>query len=161
MPPPLVHPATKTPAILSPTSMASASPSGASPKNGNGKLVNMQGGFLIRHSRLTALGILLCVLAALFAVEAKIGWFSPAGSANAQISYAKARPAEPPKAPASRLAPSPSIADPFAQTALLVAAVLSLAALAMQATLLFPRAPRLSASQGLSVSLFFRPPPAR
>src|SRR5438045_7704027 len=120
----------------------------------------MQGGILIRHSRLTTLGILLCLLAALFAVEAKIAWFSPAGSSTAQISYAKARPAEPPKAFPEHLTSPAPLPPEFAQAATLVAAALLLAIAATSVVRLAPVRPQVSASPGFSAALFFRPPPA-
>ena len=125
----------------------------------DGKLVNMQGGFLIRHSRLTALGILLCVLAALFAVEAKIAWFSPEGSASAQISFAKARPAEQPEALTQRFHSQTPPANDFAVTLALFAATLLLATPTI--LVVRPQAARwqVSASPGFSNALFFRPPP--
>jgi hypothetical protein len=119
----------------------------------------MRGGFLIRHSRLTALGIVLSVLAALFAMEAKIAWFSPAGSATAQISYDKACPAEPLKALHQRSNTSSPQAGDFARIATLLAAVLVLAPAAAVVLLLLPSASRPSASPGFSAALFFRPPP--
>src|SRR5271169_2844938 len=104
----------------------------------------MQGGFLNRHSRLTALGIMLCLLAALFAVEAKIAWFSPAGSAGAQISFAKARPAEPPKMPAQHFAsPTPPVHD-FDGTAILVAAIFLIAAASTLVVRLVPARPQVA-----------------
>jgi hypothetical protein len=42
----------------------------------------------------TALGIALCLLAAVFAIEAKVAWFSPAGSPSAQISASKLQTAD-------------------------------------------------------------------
>jgi hypothetical protein len=105
------------------------------------------------------LGILLCLLAALFAVEAKIAWFSPAGSSTAQISSDKARPAEPPKAlPERFILPAP-VPHHFAPTATLVAAALLLAITATSVVRLAPVRPQVSASPGLSAALFFRPPP--
>jgi hypothetical protein len=128
-------------------------------KSKNGKLVHMQGGFLIRHSRLTALGMMLCLLAALFAVEAKIGWFSPAGSGGAQISYAKARPAEPPKIlPQHFASPAPPARD-FDTTTILATAILLIAA---ASTLVIRRVParrQIAESSGFSSALFVRPPP--
>lgn len=115
---------------------------------------------MIRHSRLTALGMILCLLAALFALEAKIAWFSPAGSASAQISYAKARPAEPPKAlPQRFVSPAPQAHD-FAGTATLLAATLLISFGAAIAVRLVPARPPVAASPGFSPSQFFRPPPA-
>ena len=114
---------------------------------------------MIRHSRLTALGILLSLLVALFAVEAKIAWFSPAGSANAQISSAKASPAEPSKGLFLRAAwPAPPARD-FTETATLAAAVFLLAvASTLVVRFASPRL-RVSASPAFSASLYFRPPP--
>ena len=128
----------------------------AGPKSQNGKLLNMQGGFLIRHSRLTALGIVLCVLAALFAVEAKIAWFSPAGSATAQISYDKAQPVEP-----ARLLPAvlQASSDPAEMTVPVVSALLLPIAILGVAFLVSVNA-RLSPAPPF-FALFFRPPPAR
>jgi|SRR6185437_2046329 len=54
----------------------------------------MRGKLRLRHSRVTALGIALCLLAAVFAIEAKVAWFSPAGSPSAQISASKLQPAD-------------------------------------------------------------------
>ncbi len=39
----------------------------------------------------------LCILAVFFAVEAKLAWYSPAGSAFSDISAVKARPIENPR----------------------------------------------------------------
>jgi hypothetical protein len=127
----------------------------------NGKLLSMQGGFLIRHSRLTALGIMLCLLVALFAVEAKIAWFSPAGSASAQISFAKARPAETPRMPSQRfVSPAPPAHD-FAGTAILLAvAWLLLAAATAGFYPVVPARQQVCLSPGFTTSLFIRPPPA-
>jgi hypothetical protein len=119
----------------------------------------MHGGFLIRHSRLTALGIMLCVLAALFAVEAKIAWFSPAGSGNAQISFAKARPAEQPKGLAQRFHSQSPPSNDFAAEATLFTATLLLAVPAIVVVRPAPARWQVSASPGFSAALFFRPPP--
>jgi hypothetical protein len=54
--------------------------------------------------RLFAVGASLCLLAALFAFEAKVAWFSPAGTPCAQISAAKLRAADAPKLIAEVLA---------------------------------------------------------
>jgi hypothetical protein len=127
----------------------------------NGRLKDVQGGFVIRHSRLTALGIMLCLLAALFALEAKIAWFSPAGSTSAQISSDKARPAEPPKAlPLRFVSPAP-LAHDFAGTATLFAVTLLASVIAAMVVRQIPPRPQVAASPGFSPSLFFRPPPVR
>jgi hypothetical protein len=128
-------------------------------KSTNGKLKNMQGGFMIRHSRLTALGILLCLLAALFALEAKLAWYSPAGSAGAQISYAKARPAEPSKALPQRFASPDAPASDFAGTANFIPAALLLAVAPAFVLTIASAHPKVSVSPGFCSSLFYRPPP--
>src|ERR1700693_272133 len=60
--------------------------------------------------QLTVLGMLLCLLAALFAIEAKVAWFGPYGSPTAQISSAKLQPPDAPKIAAPIDAPSFPIA---------------------------------------------------
>jgi hypothetical protein len=55
----------------------------------------MQGKNLIDRWRFTGLGVVLCLLAALFSFEAKIAWYSPA-PAQAAISAAKLQPAKAP-----------------------------------------------------------------
>jgi len=114
---------------------------------------------MIRHSRLTAMGMMLCLLAALFAIEAKIGWYSPAGSADAQISYAKARPAEPSKALPQRVtSPAPPALD-SAGTATLLAAALLLSLTTALVIRLAPAHHHASASPAFRTALFDRPPP--
>jgi hypothetical protein len=54
----------------------------------------MRGKLRLRRSRVTVLGIALCLLAAVFAIEAKVAWFSPAGSPSAQISSSKLQAAD-------------------------------------------------------------------
>jgi hypothetical protein len=120
----------------------------------------MQGGFLIRHSRLTALGIVLCLLVALFAVEAKIAWFSPAGSASAQISFAKARPAETPKMLSQGFVSPATPAHDFAGTAMLLAIAWLLASTTVGFRRIVAARPKVCVSPGFTASLFFRPPPA-
>jgi hypothetical protein len=130
-------------------------------KRSNGKLLNMQGGFLIRHSRLMALGIMLCALATLFAVEAKIAWFSPARSASAQISFDKARPADPPKVLPTRFWVPAAPAYDLAGMMALASAVLHLTATAKGMARPAAFNSRISAFPGFSAALFFRPPPVR
>jgi hypothetical protein len=119
----------------------------------------MQGAGLIRHSRLTALGVILCLLAALFSVEAKLAWYGPAGSAGTQISFAKARPAEQPRMLPERFAwPSPPASD-FSGTAALIAFVLVFFAHPLSEFQKRPKNSGLPESSGFSSALFFRPPP--
>jgi hypothetical protein len=120
----------------------------------------MQGGFVIRHSRLTTLGMVLCLLAALFAVEAKIAWFSPAGSGCAQMSAAKLRPAEQPKLLPVRLTRPAPDAQTFVVSPALLASVFLLCALAAYAAPELLDRPGVAASPSFASVLFFRPPPS-
>jgi hypothetical protein len=106
------------------------------------------------------MGIMLCLLAALFAVEAKIAWYSPAGSAGAQISFAKARPAETPKMlPQRFVSPAPPARDFAGSTILLVLTLLvGLATLGWNRVI--PARSQVCACPEFTPSLFFRPPPA-
>lgn len=104
---------------------------------------------------------MLCLLVALFAVEAKIGWFSPAGSGSAQISFAKARPAETFKMLSQRFeSPAPPAHDFAGSAMILAAAWLLLASATVGLYRVVPARPQVSASPGFTASLFFRPPPA-
>ena len=47
-----------------------------------------------RHWRISALGALLCVLAAVFAVEAKVAWYSPNGRVRVELSSTKLQAAD-------------------------------------------------------------------
>ncbi|KAA6455711.1 hypothetical protein DYQ86_27225 [Acidobacteria bacterium AB60] len=106
----------------------------------------------------TVLGVLLCLLAAAFAFEAKMAWFGPAGSPAAQISASKLQPADAPKL-------TPPSHGPIFLTALIpeLAAFLVLVAMGRTATRIAQpeRPPLVPASPGFSPSLFFRPPPVR
>ena len=105
---------------------------------------------------LTVLGMFLCLLAAVFAVEAKMAWFGPDGGPTAQISAAKLQPADSPKVAAQGHLPSfPSIL--FQQ----IAVLLALASTSRRETFRRLSARELTApgSPGFFPSLFFRPPP--
>jgi hypothetical protein len=102
------------------------------------------------------LGTLLCLLTALFAVEAKVAWFGLDGSASMQISAAKLQPADAPKVTSPLDLPAFPIAW-FPQ----VAVVLALA-LAWRRESILPRRLNLCTVPGsprFYPSLFFRPPP--
>jgi len=118
----------------------------------------MRGGQSIRRSRLAILGIVLCLLAALFAVEAKIAWYSPAGSASALISSTKLQAADAPKLilhASSVLAP----ALHFIENAAVLSLALFWLALMSRAAQTAPARLQVSASPSFSPPLFFRPPP--
>lgn len=115
---------------------------------------------MIRHSRLTALGMVLCLLAALFAVEAKIAWFSPAGSGAAQVSAAKARPAEQPKPLPVRFTLLDAPSQDFARVEALLASVLVLVTAAVFFARVLPERKQVTLSPAHTAALFFRPPPS-
>lgn len=109
-----------------------------------------------RHLRITVLGALLCLLAAAFAIEAKLSWYSPDGNVRVAISSDKLQPADAP-----RLTVHPTI--PPAGVVLAVEALFLVGF-----TALFPQLTvfRGSAEIGLipvrlsfSPPHFFRPPP--
>jgi hypothetical protein len=120
----------------------------------------MRGGQSIRRSRLAILGIVLCLLAALFAVEAKIAWYSPDGSASALISSTKLQAADAPKliSRASSVPAPPALH--FIENAAVLALALFWLALMSRAARTAPARLQVSASPSFSAPLFFRPPPA-
>ena len=108
------------------------------------------------HWQLTVLGMFLCLLAALFAVEAKVAWFGPDGSPSAQISASKLQPADAPKVATPIDAPS------FPTAWLSEIAVILAFALNWRRISVLPRqrwSSRIPASPSFFPSLFFRPPP--
>lgn len=102
----------------------------------------------------------LCLLAALFAIEAKIAWFNPAGEAHYPIQSSKARPAD----TAAAITQDAPMQAPFPpQIFLLVVAFMA----ASPCILLWEQWRRavlhhIPAFSPFSFSpgLFFRPPPA-
>jgi hypothetical protein len=113
------------------------------------------------HFRRTFLASALCLLAFLFAVEAKTAWYGPAGGAASSISAAKALPASTPKLVQHGLSAShPSSAQ--TQLALIVVASASwIAAFAARAHGMILRhdLPSFNATW-FSPACFLRPPPA-
>lgn len=119
----------------------------------------MVGRLCDRRRRLTALGVMLCLLAALFAIEAKLAWFSPAGSPSAQVSAAKLQLADAPRHVSQALAaPDPQHFSAEVPVLLLFALLLTAAPV-----LLSPQdsRARVSASPGFYSPLFRRPPPQK
>lgn len=103
------------------------------------------------------LGMALCLLAALFAIEAKIAWFAPAGSPMVQVSAAKLQPADAARILAQALsAPSaPALRDVVEiQVVTLLSVTVSLIPVQVS------NAAELFAKPVSSPFLFFRPPPA-
>jgi cobalamin synthase len=124
----------------------------------------MQSRGLIRRWCLTALGVALCLLAAVFSFEAKIAWYSSA-PAQTEISAAKLQPAEAPRLVAQALfaqtsAPPAYFAHLDLQLAWLVVFALLAAALVARCCTDFDLTPTF-ASPGFSPFSFSRPPPKR
>jgi hypothetical protein len=101
--------------------------------------------------------MILCLLAAVFAIEAKLAWYVPDGGITAPISASKLQAADAPRRVAQAIASSlPVLHVPEIS-------VMLLAALAIGAERFTPpvetQPVKLLSSQ-LSPHLFFRPPPA-
>jgi hypothetical protein len=114
----------------------------------------------IRHRQLAGFGLVLCVLAALFALEAKLAWYGPAHSPSAQISSSKLQPTDAPRLVANAIAASDTVAAHFP-------AVLPILALSivLVATCVLPRSTGARQAGPFSFAftphVFFRPPPSR
>lgn len=111
-----------------------------------------------RRLRVTALGVVLCALAAVFAFEAKLAWFSPAHSPSAQISAAKLQPADAPRQVAQALSAPASLHLVPAEAPLLFGLAILIAA-AVPVPLVSRDRHKVSASPSFSPPLFLRPPP--
>jgi hypothetical protein len=123
-------------------------------------MIDMRTGYSVRHSGLAARGIVLCLLAVLFAVEAKMARYIPAGNASSQISSAKLMPAEAPKLIAHSIgAQAPAVPAFIEDLAPVVVALLYLATVSLIARAGRPSL-QFSALPSFSISLFFRPPPS-
>jgi hypothetical protein len=118
----------------------------------------MRGRLCEQRRRLTALGVVLCLLAAVFAFEAKLGWFSPAGSPPAQISSAKLQPADAPRLLAEALTAPASLQLVSAEALLLVVFTVSIATVAPFRGSVRDGV-RAFGSPSFSPPLFLRPPP--
>ncbi|HWE87278.1 MAG TPA: hypothetical protein VG267_20190 [Terracidiphilus sp.] len=109
-----------------------------------------------RHWRITALGAVLCLLAAAFAMEAKLGWYSSNGQARVEFSSIKIQPADAPRQIIQALATS-APASHFPEEL-----PLFLAFAALILVIFVPRPADFSAAlawSSFSPPNFFRPPP--
>lgn len=70
-----------------------------------------------RHLQVTVLGLVLCVLAALFSIEAKVAWYAPASSPATQISASKLQQADAPRLVAHALSSSDNPVPHFPEIA--------------------------------------------
>jgi hypothetical protein len=118
----------------------------------------MRSGLCFRRKRLSALGILLCLLAIVFAFEAKLAWYGPANSPSAQFSSNKLQPAESARQVAEALAAPFTVHQSAAQVSLQLALVVLIAAVPTTRRSIRERF-KVSASPSFSPPLFLRPPP--
>lgn len=104
------------------------------------------------------IGVVLCLLAALFAIEAKLAWYAPDNAPASQISASKLLAADAPRIVAQAVAFS-LLPLPYLDAIFLLALVLTAAAIEFvhRTPLGLPK-PR---AFDYSSSLFFRPPPIR
>lgn len=117
----------------------------------------MQCGSMARRNRLAALGILLCLLAAVFAVEAKLGWYSPNTTARVELSSSKLAGDDAPRL-VGHLVSTPAPVPGLVPQVLLLAAFI-LAVIAAFAVAPSPTLRQTSASSGFFPPQFLRPPP--
>jgi hypothetical protein len=122
----------------------------------------MPGVFIFQRSRRYALALFLSLLVAVFAVEAKMAWFSPAGSPECEIQTAKAWPGE----TSQMVARSASVANTFNLLIPAVLLLVSAACLNARTNLSIQETQNQAISlvaetQFHSPHLFFRPPPSR
>lgn len=109
-----------------------------------------------RPWQISTLGVLLCLLAAVFAVEAKVGWYSPNGPIRVELSSTKLQAADASRNVGQTLA-APAPVPHFPVELFLVlsfAALVPVFYIRRQADV--PAGPRWSA---FSPPHFFRPPP--
>jgi hypothetical protein len=104
------------------------------------------------------IGVVLCLLAALFAIEAKLAWYAPDNAPASQISASKLLAADAPRIAALAVASSLA-AQLFWPAILLLSMAFPVApiAFARLTAAHLPKPPSFS----FSPSLFFRPPPIR
>jgi hypothetical protein len=112
--------------------------------------------------RRTPLALGLCLLAFLFAIEAKTAWYGPAVGLGSSVRAAKAQPAATPRV-VEHGAPAPDPVHPHAFFAALppIAVALSSLCFSLQAQSEVPLSHFSQfAAAGFSFSGLFRPPPA-
>jgi hypothetical protein len=115
-------------------------------------------GFTMRRWQSSVLGLMLCLLAALFAFEAKIACYSPEGSPGIQISALKLQQTD-----ASRLVAEVFTARPTLPGSSINALIMTmvLAISFVQAMRPVPKPAFVGPfSPGFFPNLFFRPPPS-
>ena len=108
---------------------------------------------------MTVLGLVLCILAALFSIEAKVAWYVPSSNPATQISASKLQQADAPRLVAHALSSSENPVPHFPQIAKVIAFVgmIEVPGLEWRATDIHLESLR---PAHLSPYLFFRPPPS-
>lgn len=113
-----------------------------------------------RQMSRNALALGLCLLAVLFALEAKIAWFGPANGPSGDIQSQKARPADLPAVVFHGVSALPLAAFPLAVVFFAcVAAIAWTDARFLPGVNVDSNHPPVSAASYFSPALFFRPPP--
>jgi len=104
------------------------------------------------------MGIALCLLAVLFAIEAKLAWYGSDSGPASQISASKLQPADAPRLVAQAIASSELIPHLSGTTAFVsLTLIIGVARWALRPVEALPVQ---SSFSGFSTHLFFRPPPA-
>lgn len=110
-----------------------------------------------RRNRLAVLGILLCLLAAVFAVEAKLAWYSPNNTARVELSASKLAGDDAPRL-VGNLVSTPAPVPGLVPQALLFAAFV-LVAIAVFAAGPSPAPVKTCTHSGFILPQYLRPPP--
>ncbi|HTX76143.1 MAG TPA: hypothetical protein VMD29_08065 [Terracidiphilus sp.] len=110
-----------------------------------------------KHWRITALGAVLCLLAAAFAMEAKLGWFSSNSHIRVEFSATKLQPADAPEQIVQALATPAPVPHFPVQVQILLAFALVVLAISVPSFAVAPLAPAWSSF--FFPQHFFRPPP--
>src|ERR1700740_618822 len=116
--------------------------------------------FASKPMRRTALAMCLCLLAVLFALEAKIARYSPSSGPLSAIQSAKARPADGPELVSRGLAAASSA--PLQWAFILLAAFATTGLMVAESSgwlRVVPRNHAVTTATYFSPGLFFRPPP--
>jgi hypothetical protein len=118
--------------------------------------------FASPHVRRNTLALGLCLLAVLFALEAKTAWYGPTNRPSGDIQSQKARPADLPAVVSHGVSSLPPVTFPLALIFLApVAAIAWTNAVFLPGVDVDYKHIPVSAASYFSSSLFFRPPPAR
>jgi hypothetical protein len=113
--------------------------------------------FKRRHWQWTGIGFLLCLLATLFAVEAKMAWYGPKSAPAIQISSSKLQQAEAPRLVANTYTATRTVPE-FLEIGVILALVLMMGTTTAASIRSFIQ-PAKRISWNFPPQLFFRPPP--